>query len=67
MSRSSIELAIADRVCAAEKIALAALGHDNLDVAMMGFAAYCGVMLIAVEPEKAAVWPRTDTTVMGRR
>jgi len=67
MSRSSIEMAIADRVGAAEKITLAALGHDNLDVAMMGFAAYCGVMLIAVEPERSTIWPRTDTTVTGRR
>lgn len=58
MSRSTVELAIADRVMADEKRNAAMLGHDGIDAPLMAFGAFCGVMLIAVEPERDWVWPR---------
>lgn len=67
MTRSSIELAIADRVQADEARMLAILGHDRIDIGLMAFGAHCGVMLIATAEDRPAVWPRTDTTVTGKR
>ena len=63
MSRWEIETAIAYKTCAWERSNLAALGHDALDIAMMGFGAFCGVLVIACEDERPAVWqaPRTVT------
>lgn len=56
MSRSSIEMAIIDRVYEAEKINAAMVGYDRMDVAMMAFGAFCGAWCIANEPERAYVW-----------
>lgn len=67
MSRSSVEMAIADKTYEAEKRNAAMVGHDRLETAMLSFGAFCGVYSLASEPEREAVWPRTDTTVTGRR
>lgn len=58
MSRAFIELAIADRVYDAEKRACAALGHDAIDRATYSLGAFCGVLQIALAPDRPAVWPR---------
>jgi hypothetical protein len=66
MTRWEIETAIAEKTCAWEKANLAALGHDAIDVAMLGYGAFCGVLVLAVTDERPAVWP-TPRTVTGKR
>lgn len=67
MTRSSVEMAICDKVYQAEKRNAAMVGYDKVDVAMMAFGAFCETWSRTFEPDRPAVWPRTDTTVTGRR
>jgi hypothetical protein len=67
MTRASIEMTIASKTYEAELRNAGMLGHDGMDRAVLAFGAFCGVLSLACEPERDAVWPRTDTTVTGRR
>ncbi len=58
MSRAQIEMLIADRAYEAEKVHAAMLGHDRLDIALLSFGAFCGVLLIAGEAQRSAVLTR---------
>ena len=58
MSESSIHMAIAEKVYMVEKLNAAMLGHDGMDMAMLAFGAFCGVLSLAHDPERPAVLTR---------
>lgn len=61
MSRASIAAAVANKVCAAEKLNLAALGHDYLDQVWLSYMAWTETFNRAFETERPYVWPRPRT------
>ena len=54
----SPDIQIAQRVYEAEKCNAEALGYDTMDVAMLSFGAFCGVLSLAYDPERPAVLTR---------
>jgi hypothetical protein len=58
MSKSSVHMAIAEKTYEAEKVNAKMLGFDGLDMAMLAFGAFCGVLSLAHDPERPAVLTR---------
>lgn len=58
MSDLGIHMVIAEKVYEAEKLNAKMLGLDRLEVAMLSFAAFCGVYVLALEAERPAVLTR---------
>lgn len=55
MTRSSIEMTIADRAFEWERRNLTALGFEDWEIPLRAFGAFCGVYLLACTPDKPAV------------
>lgn len=66
MSRASVAAAIAHKVCDAEKINAAMLGHDLLDIVWMSYEAWTETFNRAFETERPYVWQR-PRTIRGRQ
>lgn len=56
MTRSSIEMTIADRAFEWERRNLTALGYEPWEIPLRAFGAFCGVYLLACTPDKPAVY-----------
>lgn len=67
MSLEQVAQRVAAKVYFGELAASRSLGYDGISAYVSAFRAMDRAYSAAHEPDKPAVWPRTDTTVTGRR
>jgi hypothetical protein len=67
MSLEQVARRVAAKVYFGELAAARVLGYDGIAAYISAFRAMDKAYAAAHEPERPAVWPRTDITVTGRR